>query len=93
MKQVKWPSNRKEKLCQFSNRNEIEPNRDPTTEPNPSCWEVTIQSQTVTPYSETKANPFTNQGISQHDCTTGKEGCEPGFDKKVYVWLCSRWLP
>lgn len=92
MKQVKCPSNRNEKLRQFSNRNEIEPNRDPTTEPNSSCWEVAIQSQTITPYSETRANPFTNQGISQHDYTTGKAECKPGFDE-VYVWLCSRWLP
>jgi len=81
MKQVKWPSNRKENFCWFSGRNCLEPNPGPTTEPNPNCWEVGIQSQTkrTTLHSQMRAKPFTNQGISEHYYSTGKVGCESGL--------------
>lgn len=95
MEQVKQHSNRKQKLCQFSNRNGLEPDPEPTTEPNRNCWEIRIQSQTVQirTHSQARAKPFTNQGVSEYYCTTGKAGCKSGFQQKLYIWLWFRWLP
>lgn len=89
MKQVKQPSNRKNKLCQFSSGDKLEPNPGPTAEPNPNCWEIRIQSQTLnmTHYSQTTAKPLTNQRVSEHCCTTGKAGCKSGFAQKVFICL------
>lgn len=95
MEQVKRRSKRKQKLCPFSNRNGLEPDPEPTTEPNPNCWEIRVQSQTVqiTTGSQARAKPFTNQGVSEHYCTSGKAGCKSGFEQKLHIWLWFRWLP
>lgn len=90
MKQVKEPSNRENKLSQFSSGDKLEPNPGPTAEPE----EIRIQSQTLrmTHYSQTTAKPLTNQRVSEHYGTTEKAGCKSGFAQKVFIWLCSRWL-
>lgn len=69
-------------------------NTGPTTEPNPNCWEIRIQSQTLRMihYSQTTAKPLTNQWASEYYSSLGKAGCKSGFAQKVCIWLCSRWL-